>query len=259
MCGRYVLVQQVEVLEKRFQVKVPPGYVHHTGVNIGPGSLAPVITDAAPGELQNFQFGLTPFWAKKRMYLFNARAEGDRNAENDPAYTGALEIVRKPAFRKPIRSQRCLVPFDAFIEGTVAEKLKRPFLVQPTDREPPYAFAGIWDSWVDQATGEVVNGFSLITQVANSTLQRLPHHRSPVVLAREHERAWIDPGLPLADVLSLLKPYPGDAMNAWPIDPAIRDPRAHDPALIKPLGDAVRSEQEFIFRADLVLQGMQPR
>ena len=259
MCGRYVLVQQVEVLEQRFQVKVVPGYVHHTGVNIGPGSLAPVITDAAPSELQTFQFGLTPFWAKKRLYLFNARAEGDRNAENDPAYTGALEIARKPAFRKPIRGQRCLVPFDAFIEGTVVEKLKKPFLVQPTDREPPYAFAGLWDSWVDRATGEVVNGFSLITQVANTTLQRLPHHRSPVVLPREHERDWLDPGLPLADVLSLLKPYPGDAMNAWPIDPAIRDPRAHDPALIRPTGPAVRSAQEFVFRADLVLQGMKSR
>jgi len=256
MCGRYVLVQKVEVLEKRFNVKAPPGLLFEPNVNVGIGDSAPVITDAAPHELQSFVFGLTPFWAKKPMYLFNARAEGDRNAENDPRYTGGLDIISKPAFRKAIRSQRCLVPADAFIEGTIHEKLAKPHLVYLTDRDPPFAFAGLWDRWTDQATGRTIHGFSIITTTANSVLAQLPHHRSPVILMPEQEQAWLDPQLPLAEVLDMLRSYPNDGMNAFPIDPAIRPPGVRDPALLTPRGPTVRTAKELRFGLDLVLQGM---
>jgi putative SOS response-associated peptidase YedK len=256
MCGRYVLVQKVEVLEKRFGVKAPPGLVFEPNVNIGIGNEAPVITDAAPGVLQLFTFGLTPFWAKKPLYLFNARAEGDRNMENDPHYTGGLDIISKPAFRKAIRNQRCLVPADAFIEGTIQEKLAKPYLVYITDRDPPFAFAGLWDRWVEADTGRTVLGFSIITTTANAVLQRLPHHRSPVVLPPHLERAWLDPNLPLSEVLAMLLPYPAEGMNAYPIDPAIRTPGKADPGLLRPLGPAVRAERELRFGLELMLQGM---
>lgn len=256
MCGRYVLVQKVEVIEKRFGVKAPPGLRFEANVNIGIGDLAPVITDVAPTQLELFTFGLTPFWAKKPMYLFNARSEGDRNAENDPRYTGGLDIINKPALRKAIRSQRCLIPADAFIEGTTKEKLARPHLVFLTDREPPFAFAGIWDQWVDQQSGKVIRGFSIITSVTNSVLAQLPHHRSPVILMPEQERDWLDPELPLAEVLAMLRPYPADAMNAFPIDPAIRTPGSNNPAHLTAHGPAVRTEVELQHRLELVLQGM---
>lgn len=256
MCGRYVLVQKVEVVERRFQVKALEGVHTRPRCNIGIGQPAPVIADDAPGVLQEMLFGLTPFWAKKPMYLFNARAEGDRNAGNDPAYHGALDIISKPAFRKPIRSQRCLVPADAFIEGTINEKLARPFLVQLTDRDPPFAFAGLWDSWTDRDTGRTIRGFSIITTTANGTLALLPHHRSPVVLPQELERAWLDPELPLAEVLSMLRPYPASGMNAVPIDPAVRSPKADGPELLLPTGPPVRRDQELRFSLGLVLQGM---
>ncbi len=256
MCGRYVLVQKVEVLEKRFGVKAPPGLQFEANVNIGIGDLAPVITDAAPTQLDLFTFGLTPFWAKKPMYLFNARSEGDRNAENDTRYTGGLDIINKPAFRKAIRSQRCLIPADAFIEGTTKEKLARPYLAFLTDREPPFAFAGIWDHWVDKESGKTIRGFSIITTVTNSVLAQLPHHRSPVILLPEQERAWLDPELPLAEVLSMLRPYPADGMNAFPIDPAIRTPGSNNPAHLAAHGPAVRTEVELRHSLELVLQGM---
>ena len=259
MCGRYVIVQKIEVLEKRFNATAVEGLLFGPDANIGIGKVAPVITDAAPRELQGFTFGFTPFWAKKPMYLFNARAEGDRNAGNDPNYTGALDIIGKPAFRRSIRSRRCLIPFDAFIEGTVQEKLSRPFLVHITDSRPPHAFAGIWDEWMDPNTGAVLRSFAIITTTANATLQLLPHHRSPVILPREHESAWLDPTLPLQDVLSLLTPYPAESMNAWPIDPAVKHPAAQGVELLRPIGAPVRQETEVVFSVDLLLQGMSRR
>lgn len=259
MCGRYVEVQKIEVIQKRFNVKADPEFTFEANYNIGPGTLAPVITSDKPQQLQLFRFGMTPFWAKKPMYLFNARSEGDKNKANDPQYTGAKEIFKKPSFRKPIRSQRCLVIADAFIEGTTKEKLSKPYVVYLKDRERPFAMAGIWDSWVNTDTGEIMNSFAIITTTPNSLLQMIPHHRSPVILDRDDEKNWLDTELPLGNALDLLRPYPADAMNAYPIDPAIKNPRAEGRDLIEPIGERLMPEYEARFWIELELQGMKNR
>lgn len=256
MCGRYILVQKIETIEKRFNVKAVEGFEFRPSYNISPGSFAPVISSEDPKTLSLYQFGMTPFWAKKPMYLFNARAEGDSNQENDPAFKGAKGIISKPAFRKAIRSQRCLVIADAFIEGTVKEKLSKPFLVYLRDRERPFAFAGIWDLWVNQETGEMIRSFSIITTVANELLRKLPHHRSPVILHRKYEQDWLNDSLPLADVTRVLKPFPAELMNAYPIDPAVKNPRLDGAELIRPVGERLIAEHDISASQDVNPHGM---
>lgn len=140
MCERYIIVSDQDKIEKAFRAKASAPIVQQ--FNISPGKLAPVITNDKPHEIQFFQFGLTPFWAKKRMQLFNARAEGDGNKNNDPEYTGGKGIISKPAFRKSIRSQRCLVIADAFIGGTITDSLDKPHLIYLENRKH-FAFAGV--------------------------------------------------------------------------------------------------------------------
>ena len=65
MCGRYVSVQSVEVIERRFNIRVPSNIDLEPSYNIFPGKYAPVSTNEKPKVLQIFQFGLTTFWAKK--------------------------------------------------------------------------------------------------------------------------------------------------------------------------------------------------
>jgi putative SOS response-associated peptidase YedK len=256
MCGRYVLVQKIQVIEKRFNVTAASGFDYKPGYNISPGQYAPVITNEAPRNLSLLRFGMTPFWAKKPMYLINARAEGDHNQDNDPNYHGNMGIIKKPSFRKPVRSQRCLVIADAFIEGTTREKLSKPYLVYLKNGDRPFAFAGLWDSWADRETGEVVDSFAIITTVANELLQMIPHHRSPVVLPRKYEKAWLSNDIPLSDVTRILKPYPAELMNAYPIDPAIKNPRAAGPQLLKPTGQRLVIEHDIKRTVDARLQGM---
>ncbi len=256
MCGRYVLAQKIETIEKRFNVTAPDGFDYRPGYNISPGQYAPVITNENPRELSLFRFGMTPFWAKKPMYLLNARAEGDHNKENNPEYKGAKGIITKPAFRKPVRSQRCLIIADAFIEGTEKEKLSKPFVVYLRYGERPFAFAGLWDTWADRETGEVVYSFCIITTIANSLLQKLPHHRSPVILHRKYEKSWLSNELPLSDVTRMLQPYPAELMNAYPIDPKIKNPRADGPDLLKPVGQRIVPEHDIRSTDELRLQGM---
>lgn len=254
MCGRYVVVSKISEIEERFGVHALEPY--NPNFNIGPGSFAPVITDKEPDKLQFFQFGMTPFWAKKKLYFFNARAEGDHNKEDDPNYHGAMGIISKPAFRKAIRSQRCLVIADAFIEGTTAKKLDEPFVVHLSKGQRPFAFAGIWDEWVDQETGEVVNSFAIITTTPNKLLQMLPHHRSPVILPKGKEREWLNPDLALGEVTAMLRPYEANDMNAYPISTAIKNPRSNGVELLKPTGPAVATEKALVVEQELLLEGM---
>lgn len=255
MCGRYVTVSKLKIVEKRFNAEVVSPNLWRPNFNIGPGTKAPVITNHSPNEIQHFQFGFTPHWAKKPMYVFNARSEGDGNIENDPMYSGAKGIVQKPMFRKSIREKRCLVIADAFIEGPEKEKLSKPYAVYLQDRRP-FAFAGVWDEWVNTETGELLNSFAILTTVATPVLQKIGHKRSPVILEPDQEREWISSDLPLNDVTSMLEPYSYGGMNAYPIAPAIKNPRAQGFELLKPVGERVLTEYEYEIYDELKLEGM---
>jgi putative SOS response-associated peptidase YedK len=117
MCRKFVLVSPLESIERKFHVSLneytkvlPISYA------ISGGDATYIITSERPGELQTFTFGMTPYWAKERMDLINARAEGDKNPNNEPNYNGPQHIFLKRAFLKPIQSQRCLVVADAYYE-----------------------------------------------------------------------------------------------------------------------------------------------
>jgi len=247
----------MKVIEKRFQVDATEVKEHFThNVNVAPGDKAPVITSTEPHKLQLFSFGMSPSWAKKRMYLINARSEGDHNKENDPNYTGAKGIIRKPSFRKPIRSQRCLVIADAFIEGPQKERLNKPYLVYSKNKKRPFAFAGIWDEWVDKNSGEIHQGFAIITTTPNALIQKLEHHRSPVLIDREDEHKWLDLNTPLHEVTSILKPFPPEDFNAYPISTDIKKPHNKNVELLQPTGQRLVTEYDYILFHELDLQGM---
>jgi putative SOS response-associated peptidase YedK len=255
MCGRFVQIVDIDLFIKRFGVNVPKNQIIGSSYNVAPGDLAYVITSEKPTELQTFQFGLTPHWAKKPMYLINARAEGDLNPENEVNYSGEAGIVRKPAFRTAIRSQRCLVIANAFYEGPAREKLSKPYLIRRTDEEV-FSFAGIWDTWVNDITGEVTNSFSVITTVANEATLKINHPRSPVILNKKDEKRWLDTGLPLEEVIQLLKPFPGDLLKTEAVSIQVKDPKNKSRDLIIPIDENKVTEFDISVKKDLRLEGM---
>ncbi len=261
MCGRYVVISKLKAIEKRFRTKpLPEGLFDPTAfapnVNVSIGNYAPVITNEFPDVVQLLQFGMTPFWAKKPTYFFNARSEGDHNKEDDPNYRGAMGIINKPAFRHAIRYKRCLVIVDAFIEGSKKDRLNKPYLIYMRERRRPFALAGLWDAWTNKDTGEVLHSFTIITTVANDLLKKVGHHRSPVILSEQHEQEWLDPNLPLSEATALLRPYPAEELNAYPISPRIKSPKINDPYLLEPMGDRIYKEYEYELFEELKLEGM---
>ena len=101
MCGRYVTISKIKEVEKRFGVTAGSPGQYRINTNVSAGQSSPVITDAAPDQLDFFTFGFTPFWAKKRMYVLNARSEGDHNKDDDPAFIGAKGIISSPCLESP--------------------------------------------------------------------------------------------------------------------------------------------------------------
>lgn len=257
MCGRYAVVTKLKIIEREFNIDVSEVMERfQINPNVTPGQEALVITDKDPHKAQLFTFGFTPSWAKKKMYVINARSEGDHNKNNDPRYTGAKGIISKPMFRKSIRDKRCLVIADAFIEGTTKEKLNKPYLVYKKGKKRPFAMAGIWDEWIDKKTGEIVQGFAIITTAPTPLIQQIPHHRSPMVLSEEDEQKWLNNNVALNEITEILKPFDDNDFNAYPISTEIKSPKNKSIEILKPIGDRVRKEFDYIFYQDLELQGM---
>ena len=205
--------------------------------NIWTGMNAAVIASDNPSAFQRFMFGLTPFWAKKKMYFFNARSEGKLNKENDVNYQGEKGIFSMPSFRHCIKRKRCLIPVDHFVEGTVKNKLSEPYIIKHQENEP-FFLAGIWDEWIDKTTGEILRSFSIITTPAAKLLQKIPHHRSPLILNIEYIPDWLNPNTDLKVIASFLKAGSTKDLIAYPISSEIKK-RGNRPELFEYLGDGI--------------------
>jgi hypothetical protein len=60
-------------------------------------------------------------------------------------------------------------------------------------------------------------------------------------------------------VLDLLRPYPAEYMNAYPISKKIKNPKAEGRELIEPVGERLMPESDIQFKKDLRRQGMGKR
>jgi putative SOS response-associated peptidase YedK len=237
MCGRASIITPQVELEKRFNAVFIKGELLNENVNISAGDAIPVITCEQPHHIQNFTLGYTPYWAHKPTYMINARSEGSYNKDNDSTYDGVQGIFQKPMFKHAIRSQRCLVLVDGFIEGSKQEKLNRPYFIYASKNKGAFALAGIYDTWKHPLTGEVYRTVAIVTTSSNRLLDRIGHHRSPVVLSKEQEEEWLNPDLSVSKLAQIMKPFESKNFNAYPISQKIKRPEATGLDLLKPIGE----------------------
>ena len=242
MCRKFILVSNLERIESRFHVSLSSyARLLEASYCVSGGETSYVITMEKPNELQAFQLGMTPYWAKVKMDLINARAEGDKNPNNDLNYQGPNQIFLKRAFMKPIQSQRCLVLADAYYEWSSS---KKPYLVYLQGKERPFAMAGLYDYWQHPQTKEILASFSIITTTANRLLQSIGVKRMPVILKPGYEMDWIKTDRPLAKILRLLEEFSAEKMNAYPVGDLVNTPGANEPAMINPIGERLQKEAE---------------
>lgn len=248
MPRKFILTSSLESIEERFQVHLssytkllPACY------NISAGDVTYAINIEDPHELQAVQYGMTPYFARKPMELINARSEGDKNTSNDPGYSGPLQIFLKRAFMKPLQSQRCLVLADAYYDWSGA---KKPYLVYLQERQRPFAMAGLYDYWQNPDTKEILSSFSIITIAANALLQSIGIKRMPVILTPGYERDWLKPDRSLSEILYMLRQFPSQKMNAYPVSDLVNQPGVNDIAMIAPIGERLQREEKPFVRVN---------
>ena len=220
MCGRYTLHTSPEQLAMHFQV--PPPVALAPRFNIAPAQPVPAVRQGVTGrELLMLRWGLVPAWAREEKTgyrMINARAE---------------TVAVKPAFRTAFQQRRCLLPADGFYEWRPGPKGKQPYYITLQDGGL-FAFAGLWEHWEGE-DGHTVESCTLIVTTANP-LVRAIHDRMPVILDEQDYACWLDTRhFNAARLEALLKPYPAERMQAWPVSPRVNSPKYSDADCIAPL------------------------
>lgn len=230
MCGRYGFIPEDNFYD-RFEIQNRLERLE-THYNVVPGMMMPVITRNSPKKVENMKWGLIPFWAKdpKIGYkMINARAEG---------------ISQKPAFKKPIRSQRCLIPTSGFFEWKRLDQEKIPYYIRLKDKKT-FVFAGLYDVWVN-AEGYSLKSFTIITTVPNKLVVSI-HDRMPVILDDGFAEIWLDNRITDINILlDLLKPFEEDKMESFPVSKLINNPANDNSEVIKPIKIEKTSQSSFL-------------
>ncbi len=216
MCGAFTITKSLEQMLQRFKGKQPPKSAGAPPVpryNARPSQQLPLFLNTDPEQMVMGHWGIKPAWMEKKglsRELINARAESSD----------------KPTFRKSFATRRCLVPADGFYEWMKTPKGKQPYRFV-LKGEALFAFAGIYEE--DRNTG--APDFAIITTQANGVVRPV-HDRMPVILLPEDEEAWLNPDTDADAAVKLLKPYPDNLMEAYPVSRRVNSAANDGPELV---------------------------
>ncbi|MEP1086677.1 MAG: SOS response-associated peptidase, partial [Algoriphagus sp.] len=143
----------------------------------------------------------------------------------------AETVNEKISFKTAFRQRRCIVPADGFYEWKrLGKKTSVPYRFTLRENEL-FSFAGIWEEF-ETVNGESQHTFLILTTQPNSVVSEI-HDRMPVILDRNAEKKWLDSYTDETDLLSLLQPYPADAMLSYTVSPLVNSVQNDSPAIIR--------------------------
>lgn len=220
MCGRYSLKASPDELMKALGLEAPPG--HAPRYNIAPTQEVLAVTAAEDGAWRPrlLRWGLVPFWANDPSIgnrMINARAE---------------TVAEKPAYRNAFARRRCLLVADGFYEWQRGPDGKRPMRVRKA-ADAPFLLAGLWERW--DKRGPALETCTILTTGPNPLMAPI-HDRMPVILDRGSAEAWLSPDADSGALLDLLRPYPGDDLEAYEVSSMVNNPTHDIPECLDPVG-----------------------
>ena len=222
MCGRYVLGGDAADYAEYFGVDrvvtedLAPSY------NVAPtDSVYTVAEWDGDRLLGTMRWGFVPHWAKDAKSIqINARSE---------------TLVTKSMFRDSACRKRCIIPADGFYEWEPKELGRMPHWVYRADGFP-MGFAGIWSTWRNPETEELIRTCAIVTTAADGPIAAI-HNRMPVALDKDVWDAWLDRNVTdPAEVENLIKPIPADLVMEHAVSPAVNSVRNNERSLTDPAG-----------------------
>ena len=111
--------------------------------------------------------------------------------------------------------------------------------------EEPFAFAGLWDCWLDRGSGSQLYTFTIITTRANALVRRI-HDRMPVIYDSEMGRQWLEGPFSASDtfLIAVLQPLPSERMEAHEVSTLVNSPENDMAECIQPVapGQPIKSQ-----------------
>jgi putative SOS response-associated peptidase YedK len=220
MCGRFVLWITL-IIPEHYCVSAPlepirPSY------NIAPGQeIVAVLQTPSGRRIARLHWGLIPSWTRdpaKAPKSINARSE---------------TVWEKPSFRSAIRHRRCLIPANGFLEWKKTNTRKQPYLVRFENLEL-FSMAGVWESWKNPESGEVIDSCAILTTGANEAVAAI-HDRMPVIVMPQDYAVWLDPDAVRDQVEALLHPFTERSTLMQTVSTRVNNPRNDDPECIIPV------------------------
>lgn len=224
MCGRFTIISDPVAYQIEFDFSMSNDQKTDWSAryNVAPSQSIPVVLQEKERSLSLMQWGLLPNWPSNRdgkFNLINVRAE----------------TVREKAYFKRLVEQekRCLILADGFYEWQkpeVKKSPKIPYYFQRKDNKP-FAFAGIWETSLTP-DDQKINTCAIITCPPNNLVAPV-HNRMPVMLDPASGLEWLGQNS-LEHLLSMLKSYPAEEMQTFPVSRLVNNPRSDSPACILP-------------------------
>ncbi len=222
--------------EQYFEATLQDTFTPHW--NIQPGQSCQILTSELPHAFTEASYGMVPFWLAQRKDYTEAPVDGGLSSDSEAPLK--IRIIQDPAFRRPIRETRCIIPADYFI----CQQNGMNFLFFHQDRSP-IALAGVYDRWKPTIMDrDVYTGFSLLTLPAHGIFAQLGIDRAPFILDSGKHSKWIRGNAHLVEVTRLIEPCKDSLLNAYEVGTEKISAQVNDRTVIMPIGEFIRPYKE---------------
>jgi len=241
MCGRFTRSSPPAALAEEIGVPIDPALVARPRFNVCPSEDVLVVARATSGPVDLgdvaradparaagdgalalaagvMRWGLVPWFArdpKAGPRAINARAE---------------TLATSRTFRDAFARRRCLIVADGFYEWRKIGTDRQPYFIRLRSRRP-FAFAGLWDRW-KAPSGDSLLSCAIVTCAPNGLVAPI-HDRMPVIVPAADRMRWLGAEASLGELATLLRPYPADEMEVYPVARLVNAPRNDEPECIR--------------------------
>lgn len=152
-------------------------------------------------------FGLIPSWAKGRSSMqINARSES---------------VFEKSSFKEAYKHRRCLIPLSGYYEWVKDPQTKQSsaHFIHAAN-ETYFVFAGIYETWYDNALKKPILTCALLTTEPNEKIAAI-HERMPVILEPKSWKTYLDENSSYGELNALYKPIEDEKVDFYPVGDAV--------------------------------------
>lgn len=183
---------------------------------------APVLRKSGPDDFEvvSMHWEFIPAWINSVEQLEAARKQGIPwlNARSETMLSSKM-------FRDAALHRRCLVLASHFYEWRAykpegaKKEMKYPYAIEVPEADYFY-MAGIYNTYVNNETGVVLNSFAIVTTAANELMAEVHNSkkRMPTILPDELAWRWMMEDLTEAEIQTIASyQFPSEHMNAYTI------------------------------------------